>query len=197
VRVWLRVVFGGLAVVCLGGLLVVTLLFKSFTASSPSMNPTVHRGDKLLVLKTHSASRNDIVVFHAPRKGAGGATVVKRVIGIEGDRLEAIDGHLYRNGLVVHEPWVHDHPTTDLATIRVPKGHVYVLGDQRLNSLDSRTYGPIPRSALVGTVALVGVSVARWLLAGAAVAALGFALTFTGRDRGVGGGRGSSAYSYR
>jgi signal peptidase I len=74
------------------------------------------------------------------------------VIGLPGDTLQARDGIVYRNGERLDETYLApDTPTTDLDTpITVPEGHVFVMGDNRTNSHDSRKFGPIPESSIVG-----------------------------------------------
>jgi signal peptidase I len=83
-----------------------------------------------------------------------GQTYVKRVVGVPGDRLSIRRGHVYRNG--VREPTGHDVPCTGggecffPTTFTVPKGDYYMMGDNRPDSLDSRFWGPVPRSWMIG-----------------------------------------------
>jgi signal peptidase I len=153
---------------------VITLVFDSERAPSSAMEPTVGNGDALVVRPGTDARRGDIVVVRVPPEvGRGTSTSVLRVIGVGGDRLGMEAGRLVLNGRVVREPYVRaDQETTTLEPVRVPRDAVYVLGDLRTEALDSRSYGPVPRSRLAGRVVLVGVDLPRialYALAGALV----------------------------
>lgn len=76
---------------------------------------------------------------------------VKRVIGRSGDVLEIVNGHVYRNGLLINEPYLKEEMTTLKARkITVPQGSIYVMGDNRNNSRDSRSIGSVPLSHVLG-----------------------------------------------
>jgi signal peptidase I len=81
-------------------------------------------------------------------------TFVKRVVGLPGDRLQIIDGHVYRNGVREPAPYAipcGGDPTCSFpGTIVVPKGDYYMMGDNRPDSEDSRFWGPVPRAWLIG-----------------------------------------------
>jgi signal peptidase I len=83
-------------------------------------------------------------------------TFVKRVVGLPGDRLRIVNGEVIRNGRPEHAPYIircQDNPSCDFpGTIVVPKGDYYMMGDNRPNSEDSRFWGPVPRSWLIGQV---------------------------------------------
>jgi signal peptidase I len=118
-----------------------------------SMAPTVRAGDSVLVDKLAyrfgAPRRNDLVVFHRP---VTGELMLKRVVGVGGDRVGIEDGVLRVNGRAVHEPYV-DARTVDsvyFGPVRVPAGAVFLLGDRRSNSLDSRTFGPVRRNRILG-----------------------------------------------
>jgi signal peptidase I len=121
------------------------------------MEPTLHHGDVVVVSRRPPAmadiARGDLVVFrwhgHGPR-------TLKRVVGLGGDVLVVRDAVLFVNGERVAEPYV-DHTLIDgyySSTFTVPEGSVFVLGDNRGNSLDSRDYGPVDGSDLTGRVLL-------------------------------------------
>jgi signal peptidase I len=101
--------------------------------------------------------RGQIVVFEAPaaadRMCGLGGTYVKRLIGLPGDVVSEADGVLSVNGRVVSEPYVdlanRDHESGEW---RVPKGHYFFMGDNRTHSCDSREWGSVPRSDLIGPV---------------------------------------------
>jgi signal peptidase I len=121
--------------------------------SSESMAPTLHRDHVLVVQKLGhgSPSRGQLVAFHDP---AQGALTVKRVVGLGGDEVEIRDAVLYVNNRAVDEPPVDYAHISGLffGPARVPAGNVFVLGDNRLNSIDSRSYGPVPVDRVAGRV---------------------------------------------
>lgn len=124
------------------------------TVVSESMAPTLEIGD-YYVLRVdayrngRSPERGDIVVFERPAEGA----FVKRVVGIGGDTIAFASGRVWLNGAWLSEPYLTEEPVPEmpLAT-RVPEGHVFVLGDNRNHSEDSRDYGPVPVDSVKGNV---------------------------------------------
>jgi signal peptidase I len=121
--------------------------------ASASMLPTYAAGDVVLVShrppSLSDLDRGDLVTFRSPEDGHD---ALKRVIGLPGDSLVILDSELHVNGRPLSEPYV-DHRLIDgyySRTYRVPAGTVFVLGDNRGNSVDSRDYGPIPADALLG-----------------------------------------------
>lgn len=140
--------------------LIKTFLFQAFYIPSESMVPTLRVGDRVLVNKLsydlHDVHRGDIVVFKAPRAAQSGniEDLVKRVIGLPGDTVEAReDGRVYVNDHLLEEPYLPAGTrTANLPPTKVPAGHVFVMGDNRPASKDSRVFGPIEESAIVGRV---------------------------------------------
>ena len=125
--------------------------------ASASMSPTYELGDEVLVgkvaLLAGTLQRGDVVVFHDPGTGA---LTLKRVAAVGGDELGIEDGILIVNGEPVHEPYL-DLGSVDGAyfgPVQVPAGHVFVLGDARAGSVDSRTFGAVADDAIVGRVLL-------------------------------------------
>lgn len=119
------------------------------------MAPTLEAGDVVLVTRwapdPEELSRGDLVVFRDPVEDR---QTLKRVVGLPGDELVVLDGVLHVDGEPVAEPWV-DHDLIDgyySRTFRVPADHVFVLGDNRGNSVDSRDYGAVASADLVGVV---------------------------------------------
>lgn len=130
-----------------------TYVVRPLTVSSSSMSPTLCPGDRILVRLWDSGleelHRGDLVVFDAE-----GSPVVKRVVGLPGDDVEIRDALLVVNQRRVSEPYV-DHASIDAlyyGPVRVPDDTVLVLGDERAGSVDSREYGPVHASQLVGRV---------------------------------------------
>lgn len=137
------------------GLFVQYSVVRPVKIGSASMAPALCPGDRVLVWKWQAAlddvRRGDVVVVKAPRSGA---PLVKRAVGLPGDVVEIRDAFLYVNQQLVEEPTV-DHESVDslyYGPVHVPDNHVLVLGDAREVSIDSRSFGPVPASHLVGTV---------------------------------------------
>jgi signal peptidase I len=171
---WVVLIAAALAI----AFVIKTFLFQAFYIPSASMEPTLNIHDRVLVNKLsydfHDVHRGDIVVFKAPpgERTSGIDDLVKRVIGLPGETVtERADGGVYINGRRLREPYL---PTKDTATrpevsdvppgcgkpadgspgCVVPPGRVFVLGDNRTQSKDARTFGPIPESSIVGRVFL-------------------------------------------
>ncbi|MCX7748564.1 MAG: signal peptidase I [Clostridia bacterium] len=126
-----------------------------------SMEPTLHDGNQLWIEKITKNfgkfDRGDIVTIHVPEViGEEKDAIIKRVIGIEGDRIEIKDGKVYVNGEVLKEDYINGNYTkaeaNEYSNLTVPKGHIYVLGDNRDPgaSLDSRYLGPIDVKKVIG-----------------------------------------------
>jgi signal peptidase I len=100
-------------------------------------------------------SRGDIVVFHAPaaavRECTEGGTYVKRLIGLPGETVSERNGHVYVDGRPLAEPYV-EYRDDETHTWHVPEGQYFFVGDNRSSSCDSRRWGSVPRSSLIGTV---------------------------------------------
>ena len=148
-------------VVIAGGALLVafvikTFLLQAFYIPSLSMAPTLKINDRVLVNKLsydlHDVHRGDVVVFESPpNEGAATKDLIKRVIGLPGETVESRDGHIVINGRVLNEPYLGpDVVTGPLEKITVPPHHLWVMGDNRPNSRDSRFFGAIPESLIIG-----------------------------------------------
>jgi signal peptidase I len=157
-----------------------TFLFQAFYIPSASMEPTLNIDDRVLVNKLsydfHDVHRGDIVVFKAPpgERTGGINDLVKRVIGLPGETVtERRDSNsntynIYINGRRLHEPYLPKDassgpegssvppgcgtPADQSPGCVVPPGRVFVLGDNRNQSKDARTFGPITESSIVGRV---------------------------------------------
>lgn len=148
-------------VVAVGGsFLIRTFAVQTFVIPSKSMEPTLHVGDRILVNKLSvdfgTINIGDIIVFKAPPKencGDGISDLVKRVIGLPGDRLTSKGNTVYINGKALKEPWSY-WPTLSPAIghVTVPKNSYFVMGDNRANSCDSRYWGSVPRPDIIGKV---------------------------------------------
>lgn len=153
----LAVIFAALAVLW--------TLFAPLRVEGDSMLPGLHDGDRALVTRFYArASRGDVV--HIDGFGPDGTTegrYVKRVIAIEGDRVRIEFGRALVNDGAEQTaaPLLTSDADVSLGEITVPPGHVYVLGDNRPVSLDSRFYGPVPLEAVAGRLVLVFAPVTR------------------------------------
>jgi signal peptidase I len=153
---WLIVV----AIAVLISLLVRTYVFQTFSIPSGSMEPTLLIGDRIVVSKLSvefgTIHRGDILVFKAPpavRSDCGDdvADLVKRVIGLPGDHLTSKGNTIYVNGQPLKQPWTHDEPISrPIGKVTVPANHYFMMGDNEPGSCDSRYWGSIPRSSIIG-----------------------------------------------
>lgn len=135
---------------------------EPFTVPSGSMNPTLVEGDRILVEKLSyllgEPRRGEVVVFDGTESfdyPGESNFYVKRVVGLPGDTVECCDsrGRLLVNGSPVEEGYLPQQGVTDPFTkVTVPLGYVFVLGDNRRDSSDSRVRGPVPLEAVVGHV---------------------------------------------
>lgn len=142
------------------GLLIVflvafNLMFSFSRVSGRSMQPTLHNNDYVLFLRTHKVKRFDVVSLRERLVDRGNEKlIVKRVIGLPGDRITSIDGQLYVNNEKIAEKYLDPQFTKMYNqmsyTITVPKGRVFVLGDNRDISKDSRALGSFKESAIIG-----------------------------------------------
>jgi signal peptidase I len=159
-------------------------LVKPYEIPSASMEPTLHINQRVLVDRVGnnftSPKIGDILVFHPPASEScanpdqgensdgqqwpsacdavqtkeSTQTFIKRVVGLPGDQLSIVNGHVIRNGVreadSFAEPCVGAGECNFPATIHVPAGDYYMMGDNRPDSLDSRFWGPVPRSWIIG-----------------------------------------------
>jgi signal peptidase I len=142
-------------------ILIRTFVFTSYEVQGESMSPSVFDGERFIVNKIGygftEPDRFDLIVFHANEN----EDYIKRVIGLPGDIISYQDDVLYINAEPIDEPFLKQRVaenkwgsyTNDFAVSEVvPEGHVFVLGDNRPNSLDSRRLGFIATEQIVGKV---------------------------------------------
>jgi len=156
-----------------------TFVAQAFYIPSGSMEPQLQIGDRVVVSKVaydlHDPRRGDIVVFPSPEDHGPGdrgtlpgrllrgllegigvrqptrTMLIKRVIGLPGETVQGHDGHVYVDGRRLVEPYLPATVVTeDFGPVTVPAGHVWVMGDNRLNSEDSTRFGPVPEGDLIG-----------------------------------------------
>ncbi len=158
---WLGVIGGGIAI----ALLVEAFLIQAFWIPSPSMEPTLDVGDRVLVnklsYKFHDVHRGDVVVFERPPGASTGEDgeikdLIKRVIAVDGDMIECRETNVYVNGESIDEDYLEPGTpacgvgSCELRPQQVREGFVFVMGDNRTNSDDSRCFGPIDQDDIVG-----------------------------------------------
>jgi signal peptidase I len=137
--------------------------FQTFFIPSGSMEPTLQVGDRIVVDKLAvdwgTIHRGDILVFKAPpAENCGGTPVtdlVKRVVGIPGDRIYSIGNTIYVNGQKFNENWSHTEPLGNAIAAQnnpvvVAPNHYFMMGDNHSDSCDSRMWGTITRSDVIG-----------------------------------------------
>jgi signal peptidase I len=132
---------------------------EAYYVPTGSMRPTLLEGDPILGSKFHywlwEPEVGDVVVFKSPDRvrELGGdpsaSRLVKRVVAVAGDRVEVRDGRLLVNDEPVDEPYLQERPSYRMAALVVPPDHVFVLGDNRNNSLDGHVWGSLEKDALL------------------------------------------------
>lgn len=165
---WLLVLIAALLV----SFAVRTYVFQTFLIPSSSMKPTLYTGNRILVDKLSvefgSINIGDMLVFKAPldvRKDCNDPVtdLVKRVIGLPGDILSSKGNAIYVNGKALKENWSHYEPLgIAIKNITVPAGQYYMMGDNHSNSCDSRIWGTVPRSDIIGKVFLKIWPLSQW-----------------------------------
>jgi signal peptidase I len=170
--------YGVILIVALAvAFLLQAFVVKPYRIPSPSMVPTLDPGDRVLVARFlyrfTTPAHGDIVVFKYPLDTR--VVFIKRVIGLPGDTLSLREGHVYRNGVELREPYVakvgdETAPTEPAAPVSgstmsepwslnqpytVPPHTYFMMGDNRLDSDDSRVWGPVPARDLIGKAFLI------------------------------------------
>lgn len=147
-------------VAVLVSLLIRTFVFQTFFIPSGSMEPTLQIGDRIIVSKLSvefgTIHTGDILVFKAPKAvatvcGDDVTDLVKRVIGLPGQTLTSKGNTIYVDGKPLAQPWTHiDTLGKAIGTVHVAKNHYFMMGDNESDSCDSRYWGTIPRSSIIG-----------------------------------------------
>ncbi|SEN64470.1 signal peptidase I [Lihuaxuella thermophila] len=149
---WLVAILSALII----AIVIRSFLFAPYEVHGTSMYPTLH-GDELLIVnkwiyKVKKPDYGDIVVFHTEEE----RDFIKRVIGLPGDRILIKNGKVYRNGKPLYEPYVNGPMNKETYEQKqIPEGYLYVLGDNRNNSKDSRQIGPVKIDEIVGRAEVI------------------------------------------
>ncbi len=141
--------------------LIITAFVRPTLVMQYSMHPTIEEHDYLLVNKVaykfKEVSFGDIIVFESDLLTEDGKNkqLIKRVIGVPGDELEIKEGVVYRNGEALEEPYINgDYTTGYLEKIQIKEDELFVMGDNRPSSVDSRNaeVGTVPIGKVMGKV---------------------------------------------
>ncbi len=142
-------------------------LVQPFYVKGASMEPEFYDHEYLIIdeigYRLHEPERGEIIVFRYPRDPS--QYFIKRVIGLPGETIEVIDGRVmlyndtYPNGLALDEPYLDSEYTSGNKRIVLGQNEYFVLGDNRGSSLDSRSFGVVPRDLIVGKVWLRGLPI--------------------------------------
>jgi signal peptidase I len=153
---WMAIILAALTV----AIVIRVVVIQSFVIPSESMHPTLQANDRVLVnrlaYRAHPIRRGDVIVFDRPKSAALGpgtpAHLIKRVIALPGDTIVARNGVVYIDGRRLREPYLPAGTLTENlnTSITIPAGHVWVMGDNRMNSTDSRIFGAIDVKLVVG-----------------------------------------------
>jgi len=152
-----------IAIAVLVGILVITFVGQRTIVYGNSMQPTLHTNDQLIVEKLtprfgHLKYRDIVTIYYPEQMEDGRQMLIKRVIATEGQTLEIKDGAVFVNGKQLKEDYINGTSTMaispEYADLVVPKGYIYVMGDNREpgESKDSRMIGPIELSRVKGKV---------------------------------------------
>jgi signal peptidase I len=160
--------------------LIKTFLLQQFSIPSESMAPTLQTGDRVFVNKLsyrlHDVNRGDVVVFERPEALSDPRTkdLIKRVIGLPGETIQfrVDECQVVIDGRVLDEPYLAPGSCTDApgssvdpeqdGAVVVPEGSVFVMGDNRSNSTDSRVFGPVEEDTIVGRAFVIIWPVGDW-----------------------------------
>jgi len=154
-RQWAR----DLMIASVAAVFIILFLYQPVRVEGGSMQPRLESRDRLFINKMAyrlgPVKRGDVVVFHAP--GEPEKSYIKRVIGVGGDVVRVEHGTVMVNGVAVAEPYVPEEYRDERSTaeVRVPAGEVFVMGDHRTISSDSRDFGPVAAASVYGKAEFV------------------------------------------
>ena len=137
--------------------LIINVISTRIRVEGHSMEPSFHDNNYIVVSKLtykfKEISRGDVIVFEYPL--APDEDFIKRVIGLPGDQIEVRGGAVYLNGEILKEDYIKSAPIREQPTFVVPENMIYVMGDNRNNSSDSRSWGPLPIENIIGKTVFI------------------------------------------
>jgi signal peptidase I len=141
----------------LAALFIRVFVTQAMVVQGSSMKPNLSYNYRVMVEKityrfVHGPRRGDVVVIDMPEENT---LLVKRAVALPGETIEVQDGHVLINDQPLEEPWVIRRGGMDYPPTLVPPGHVFVLGDNREESRDSRHFGPVPLDQIGGQVRFI------------------------------------------
>ena len=121
-----------------------------------SMEPSIYPDQRLVIEKLgyhlRPPSRGDVIVIHDP--SGGSELLIKRIVGLPGERVTVADGEVFIDGVALRESYLDQITAGPSRTWVIPPQHVFVMGDNRGASRDSRSFGPVPEEMIVGRAIL-------------------------------------------
>jgi signal peptidase I len=164
---WRRTILDTLETILLSLVLFLAInaVSERIRVESISMQPTLYPGDYVIVNKlayrfNHRPDRGDVIVFRYPPDPEA-IPYIKRIIGLPGDQIHIADGKVYVNGQLVVEPYLVVS-TNRGGDWTVPDGQLFVMGDNRNNSSDSRSWGFVPLENIIGRAELIYLPPQHW-----------------------------------
>jgi signal peptidase I len=152
VAAWLRDIVETILPALLIVLVVNVFLAQATRVEGQSMEPNLHNNQRLIIEKIsyrfHPPQRGDIVVIKMPNRHSD--PLIKRVVGLPGETIEIQEGHVYVNGQMLTEPYLEQLTYGNTGPYVIAPGYIFVLGDNRGASNDSRSFGEVKISSIVG-----------------------------------------------
>ncbi len=151
-KAMLRDVMGTIVPAIIIALLIHVFLAQATRVYGQSMEPNLHTNERLVIEKLsyrfHGPRRGDVVVIHDP--GGSPELLIKRVVGLPGERVTVADGRVFIDGVPLDEPYLDQDTLGGGRSWVVPPLTVFVMGDNRSASRDSRTFGPVSLDQIIG-----------------------------------------------
>jgi signal peptidase I len=149
---WIRDILETVLPALLIVLVVNVFLAQATRVEGQSMEPNLHNNERLIIEKIsyhfHPPRRGDIVVIKMPNPHSD--PLIKRVVGLPGETIEIMDGHVYINGQMLNEPYLEQLTYGNTGPQVIEPGYIFVLGDNRGASNDSRSFGEVNMDRILG-----------------------------------------------
>lgn len=162
IKEWLKCIVIAVAV----AMFIRTFIVELYVVDGPSMNPTLQHAERLVVNKfvyrMRAPERGEILIFKFPKDQT--RDFIKRVIAVPGDTIEIQDGHVFVNGELQNEPFILSKTRGSYPLATVPEGTIFVMGDNRNNSEDSRfpDVGFVPFELIQGKASVIFWPLDKW-----------------------------------